>query len=193
MSEIYYGDKETFAVRYVPGFKLESEDGTQNFYANMHLVLGGQIIGNPEEPCLLSLWLPGVDWLQDNLHDRFDYLYDKEFEGRSDEEIFVMIWKANELESDYDPKYLYLPKLNQVIWDICTIKIDETIDAWFLAVIKHNDYQLKFLWRKWNEHICPEVSTDLFSVVVDKDFAVETLNQCMQEVQMHWMHYPLEK
>ena len=192
MSVIYYGDKETFAIRYIPGFKLKGEDGTHHFYATLHLVLGGQIIGDPDENCFLSTWLWPVDWLQDNLHCRFDYLYDKEFEGRTDEEIFAMIWKANEFESEYDPEYLHLPKLDQVIWDICTFNIDETTDAWLLAVIKHNDHQLKFLWKKHMEHIRPEISTDLYSVIVDKDFAVDTINQCLQEVQMHWIHYPLE-
>ena len=195
MSAIFFGDKETFGIRYIPGFKLKNSHGSYHFYVYLHLVLGGQIIGNPEEECFLSgPWLSEMNRLQDNLHYRFDYLYDKEFEGRSDEEIFEMIWKVNTLECDYDPKYLYLPKLDQVIWDICTFNLDETTDAWSLAVIKHNDHQLKFMWRKWNEHALPkEASTDFFSIIIDKDFARDTINQCLQEVQMHWIYYPLEK
>ncbi len=52
--EIYFGDKETFAIRYIPGYIIK--DIKPYYYAYCHLVLGGQIIGDKDEVCYLRSW-----------------------------------------------------------------------------------------------------------------------------------------
>ena len=49
--ESIFGDKNTFAIRYVPGY---SDKSKKYFYAYCHLVLGGQIIGDTQEICYLE-------------------------------------------------------------------------------------------------------------------------------------------
>ena len=52
-NEKYFGDKKSFAIRYVPGY---SDQSKKYFYANCHLVLNGQIIGDKKEVCHLNSW-----------------------------------------------------------------------------------------------------------------------------------------
>ena len=126
--------------------------------------INGQILGNIEEPSYLSTWKSAVHRLQEKIKNDFDLLWHSEFENRNDIEIFELIWKANQQEEDYNPQFIYLPALENEIWSNCHIAIDETIDAFLIAIIKQQNNKIKFLWQGWREP-CPEDKIDkLYSI-----------------------------
>lgn len=141
--ERYFGDTNTFAIRYVPGYTTENR---QYFYAYCHLVLHGQIIGDENEPCFLNLWLHSFEGLKDRVKSNSDSLKHPAFANRSDREIFELIIKANQSPEQYWKRYDYLPALDNQVWRNCTISIDETTDAFFLAWAKAGK-SIKFLWK----------------------------------------------
>jgi len=171
MNEIYFGDKDTFAIRYF-------NNGKEYF---CHLVLGGQIIGDSEEPCYLSSWTYSLERLKNRIKDNFNSITHQEFANRTNSEQFELIWKANQLEEDYKPEYVYLPILDNAVWVNCYISIDETTDAYLIAMVEENR-EIKFLWQGWREPCSEEKIGKLFSVTVDKDFVIKTMENCLDKM-----------
>ncbi|MEI9920915.1 MAG: hypothetical protein WDO14_19285 [Bacteroidota bacterium] len=127
--ENYIGDKNTFAIRHVSGYSIKD---TRHFYSYCHLVLGGQIIGNKEESCYLSSWKATLENRKEDIKNRTTAILHPEFENRSDEELFELIWKANQSEEDYKPEFSHLPVLNSKVWASCHLSIGETTDAYLI-------------------------------------------------------------
>ncbi len=142
MSEIIFGDKKIFAIRYVPGYSVK-ESGT-HFYAYLHFILAEQVLGDENESCYLLTWLHSVKQLSDRIKNHFDSFKNKEFINRSDSEIFEIVRKANQSEEEYNPKYLHLPVIENSIWNSCFISIDETTNAWLITLTEENG-NLKFI------------------------------------------------
>lgn len=187
MNEIYFGNKNKFAIRYVPVYKNKDSN---HFYAYLHLVLGGQIIGDIEESCYLTTWLISIKKIRDRVNLQFENFKNKEFINRSDDEIFELIWKANQMEGDYNHKYLYLPVLDNSIWNYCHVAIDETIDAWLITMTE-NKGNLKFIWQGWREPCPKEKIGKLYSIDVDRVFFIETITECIKQVEMEFNKYPM--
>ena len=202
--EIFFGDKETFAVRYVPGYRVARKDTINipeppgykhevGYYYNayLHLVLEGQIIGNPDEWCFADAWIYYTESTLIRLESHFDELYHPEFDHCTDEEVFQLIQKSNQYEDDFDPNYYYLPQLDNSIWSNCHISLDETIDAWSIYKIQPQKDKLKFLWNGWRQPCPPENINKTFSITVDRDFVIQTLNTCVEEVPKYFSKYPI--
>lgn len=186
-TETYFGDKNTFAIRYIQGHTDKSK---KYFYAYCHLVLKGQIIGDIKELCYLNSWKNSVQDLKDHIKNNFDLLWHPEFNNRTENEIFELIFKANQLEEDFNPEYSYLPVLDDKVWSNCHISIDETIDAFLLAMVKHNE-KIKFLWQGWREP-CPMDKIDkLNSIVLDKQFVIEVIEECLNAITNDCLNYPI--
>ncbi len=186
--EIYIGNKDTFAIRYVPGYS--SKDG-DHYYAFCHLVLGGQIIGDKNESCYLNSWKYSIHLLKEQIRTDFQSIQHKEFTNKSDKELFELIWKANQLEEEYKLEYLYLPALENKVWSNCNISIDETTDA-FLITMTEDNGKIKFIWEGWREPCPIEKIGKLFSVSVDKDFVIETIENCLGKIESEYLEYPIK-
>ncbi len=60
-------------------------------------------------------------------------LFPKEFEGFSDREIFELLIKANQFEEfdeEFEPDFLYLPKVDNSIWKNHRFELYETTDCY---------------------------------------------------------------
>ncbi len=174
-SEKYIGDKKKFAIRYLP------IDNSSNF-AFCHLVFGGQIIGNENETCYLSSWKISLKTLKNKIENNSKSLFYEEFSNRNDRELFELIWKSNQDEVDYDAEYSYLPVLENEIWSNCHISIDETTDAYLIAMIENNG-NIKFLWEGFREPCSADKIGKLFSINIDKNFVIETIEKCLIEIE----------
>ena len=174
-NEKYIGDQKKFAVRYLP---IENNSD----FAFCHLVFGGEIIGNENESCYLSTWKNSLKTIKDKIEDNPKSLFHEEFNNRSNRELFELIWKANQEEEDYNNEYSYLPVLDNEIWSNCHISIDETTDAYLIAMTEDND-EIKFLWEGWREPCPVEKIGKLFSINIDKNFVVETIEKCLMEIE----------
>lgn len=188
--EIYFGDKTTFAIRYVPGYTFKNS--TTHYYAYCHLVLGGQIIGDKDEICYLSSWRYSVEGLKNNIKNNRDSFSHQEFEGRNDRELFELIWKANQLEDEYKPEFNHLPVLDSKVWSTCHISIDETTDA-FLTTVTLIDKKLKFLWEGWRDPCPQDCIGKLYSVSVDPDFVIEAMEKCLRQIEGEYLDFPVLK
>ena len=187
MNKKYFGDKETFAIRYVPEFKSTYQGHTW-YYAYLHLQLGGQIIGTIEESCSAPNWTYKAALLLDRLTNHFDKFSHPEFLNRTDQEIFELVWKSNQLDTEFDPQYAYLPQLDNNVWVYCGLGLGETIDA-YLITITAFDNVIKFIWKGWRDP-CPKHEIGILnSVSVDKDVVIETLDQCIKYVDKDLRNY----
>jgi hypothetical protein len=185
-NETYYGDKDTFAIRYVPGY---SDENKKYFYAYCHLVLGGQIIGEKKEPCYLNSWKYSLEIIKNRIKNDFDSICHPEFYNKSNNELFELICKINQLEEDYKSEYAHLPILDKKVWGNCVISIDETIDAFLITMMGLNG-KIKFLWEGWREP-CPKDKINiLYSIDIDKEFVVETMERCLLTVEKEYLSYP---
>lgn len=165
--------------------QLKDTRGTSH---TLHLILGGHIIGTIEESCSAQTWLSSASRLLDRLKSDFDKFKSPEFLGRSDYEIFELVWKANQSESEFLPEYHHLPQLNNVIWSYCALHLDETIDAYLITITGHGD-KIKLIWKGWREP-CPLDEIDkLHSVTVDKNLLIKTLSDCVKYVNKDFQNY----
>ena len=74
-----------------------------------HLVIGNSLIGQTDEECYLPTWLFSLSDRLNRIVDTKASLFPKEFEGLTDREIFEIILKANQLDEEFHPDFLYLP------------------------------------------------------------------------------------
>lgn len=186
MKEKYFGDKDKFAICYLPGYKTKEHN---YYFATLHFVFSGQIIGNPNEMCHLLSWLASVECLLKRIWVKSELLKIDEFKNRSDEEVFELIWKANQLEDEFDPKFKHLPVLDNSIWAACQIAIDETTDAWLITMVQDDD-ELKFIWKGWRDP-CPEDRIGkLYFVSIDREFVIKTIEECIIQIEEDYKHYP---
>jgi hypothetical protein len=183
--EIIFGNQKNFAIRYVSGYKYR--DNPNWLYAHLHLILDGHLIGDIEESCSADTWLWSLKVMKDNLiENRFQH---PEFKDRTDSELFELIKKANQDEEDFKPEYDYLPQLESSTWDVCCFNMDETTDAYSLILIEI-DNNLKFIWEGWREP-CPEEEIGKrYSITVDKQFVLKTMNECISYVEDDYNNYP---
>jgi hypothetical protein len=185
MRETIFGNQESFAIRYVPGYKSSNGEW---FYANLHLILGGQIIGDPEEECSLLSWIYQIKKFKNRILLQFDKLQNKEFENRPDDEVFELVWKAN---GSNNPKYSNLQVLDESVWFYCHVSIDETSDAWLITLTEDNQ-RLKFIWKGLRSPCPNERVGKLFSVTVDREFVIVTLENCIKNIEEEYLNYPVK-
>ncbi|QLH47741.1 MAG: hypothetical protein HWD58_20305 [Bacteroidota bacterium] len=85
--------------------------------------------------------------------------------------------KSNQLESEFDPMYDYLPVIDN-LWGKHCVRLDETQDAYEIVVIEHNE-QLKFIWKGWRAP-CPQNEIGkLYNLNVEYDNFLSTIEECL--------------
>ena len=97
-------------------------------------------------------------------------------------EIFELLIKANQLEEEYDPQFLYLPVLKPEVWIDCCVRLDETIDAFIIFVIE-SEGEVKFLWQDWREPAQVLTLGKIFSVKIERSFVIKTIDTCLQKLE----------
>lgn len=179
LKEEYFGDPATFSIRYVLRTDAESSGLSE---ACCHLILGGQHIGDPEEPCFLSSWYYALELILNNIKSDDGLLWHPSFSNKSDRELFEIINKANQSESEFDEKYRHLPQVDNSVWRNCHISLDETTDAYILAMIEAEG-MIRFLWKGWRQPCPPDKIGKFFSVSVDKEKVLATMESALRAIQ----------
>lgn len=185
-NEIYFGNKDTFAIRYLSGY---SDKSKKYFFAYCHLVLGGQIIGDKEESCYLNSWKYSFKILKNRIKNNFNSISYPEFNNRNDRELFELVCNANH-QNQYTLEFSHLPVLDNEVWRNCNISIDETTDA-FLIIMTEINGKIKFLWEGWREPCPAEKINKLYSIIVDRQFVIETMEKCLQSIEKEYSNYPI--
>ena len=178
-----FGNRKLFGIRYLPGWK--SKDGRHQF-ATLHLILGNQIIGNPEEVCLVGTWLARLENILRILQTRTDKLFKAEFINKTDREVFELIFKSNQLDEEFDPKYSYLEQLDSEVWQFCSISIDETTDSYKITMTADKKNNLKFIWKNL------EKNDKLHSVEVKIEVVEEAIKECLLIVNRERENYKIK-
>ena len=186
-TETVFGNPNTFAIRYVPGYTYANS----NFiYAYCHLVLGGQLIGVRDEPCVVTTRSAHLERIKERLKHNFESIVHEEFNNRNDEELFELVCKSNRMEEQHSPAFAHLPVLENKVWQNCCITFDETTDAWLIAMVAQNG-RVKFLWEGWREPCPQEQINKLYSVVVDRRFVVDVMERCLSVIEKEYRNYPV--
>ncbi len=185
VQEVYFGDINSFAIRYVAGHK-HIYQGTTWYYAFLHLCLNGQIIGNPKESCSVLTWLQSISMLLTRVKN--NELNHNEFLNKKDDELFELIWKANQEKKEFKPEYTYLPQLDSLVWSNCHLSIDETTDAYLITTTQTGN-TIRIIWQGWREP-CPSGLIDImFSLTIHKEELIQTLNECYETVMADLINY----
>lgn len=183
--EVYFGNTDSFAIRYVVGYKTVSGETTW-YYAFLHLSLNGQIIGDTAESCSVLTWLESVRGFLMRLKN--GELINEEFLNKRDDELFELIWKANQEEEDFNPYYSYLPKLDDSVWQRCHLSLDETTEAYLITTTQTGD-NIKIIWQGWREPCPNDLIDKIFSLTIHKEELIRTLNECHKTVMADLVNY----
>lgn len=142
-----------------------------------HLIIGNNLIGQADEECYLPTWLFSLTDRRNRIVDTKHLLFPKEFEGLSDREIFETVLKANQVDDEFHPDFLYLPQLDNKFWSDHHFTLDETVDG-YLIYFYVKDNNITFLIEDETERsdtdyksykfIFHSVELDLFINTVDQ-------------------------
>ena len=188
MTEKIFGNKSEFAVRYVPGWKSQNNE---YLHGKLHLMLNGFLLGDKDEDCLIETWISSMEHNLKLIENNSSKLYHPEFQKRTDEEIFELIYKSNQLPDEFNKNYLHLPIIPNEIWQNCNLSIDETIDAYLITMTCEKDI-LKFIWKGWREP-CPEEQIDkLLSISIDRTQVSNVIKECIKYVQNDIKNYKIK-
>src|SRR5690606_12210657 len=130
-----------------------------------------------DEECYLPSWIFSLTDRRNRIVDTKHLLFPKEFEGLTDREIFEVILKANQLDEEFHPDFLYLPQLDNDFWSRHSFALDETVDGYIIYFyVKHN--QIKFLIEDETESMESDYRSYKFIFhSVDLDFFIRTVDQ----------------
>jgi hypothetical protein len=169
---ILFGDQKTFAISYKPDERQHDVQG--NFaFPYCHLVFQNQFIGFEDEKCYLGVWAPSLYNLRNQIILKRGCLREPEFEGLSDIELFELIEKCNQSESEFKREYRYLPQLQADVWCKYRLDMDHTIDGFDVLILEAQE-QLQFLWR--NNVIGGELGT----LRIPHAQFMKTVNECLE-------------
>jgi hypothetical protein len=145
-----------------------------------HLIIANNLIGQPDEECYLPTWIFSLSDRRNRIVDTRHLLFPKEFEGLTDREIFEIILKANQLEEEFHPDFLYLSQLDNEIWSRHSFTLDETVDGYLIYFyVKGN--QIRFLIEDETESLESDYRSYKFIFhSVDFDFFIKTIDQAIE-------------
>ena len=171
-----FGDKSEFAIHYRTCTDKYNHDPTDKM-SICHLIIGNNLLGRHEEECYLPTWISSLTDRRNRIVDTKHLLFPKEFEGLTDREIFEIILKANQLEEDFHPDFLYLPQLDNEIWSRQSFTLDETVDGYLIYFyVKGN--QIRFLIEDETERMESDYRSYKFIFhSVDFNFFISTVDK----------------
>ena len=174
-----FGDRSEFAIHYRTCSDKYNYAPT-NKMAICHLIIGNNLLGRYEEECYLPTWICSLTDRRNHIVDTKPLLFPKEFEGLTDREIFEIILKANQLEEEFHPDFLYLPQLDNKIWSRHSFTLDETVDDYLIYFyVKGN--QIRFLIEDETERMKNDYRSYKFIFhSVDFDFFISTVDQTIE-------------
>ena len=145
-----------------------------------HLIFGNNLIGLVDEECYLPTWLSSLTNRRNRIVAEKQLLFPKEFENLSDREIFETVLKANQLEDEFHPDFLYLPQLDNKFWIDHRFSLDETIDG-YLIYFYVKDNQITFLIEDETERLESDYRSYKFIFhSVEFDFFINTIDQATE-------------
>ena len=109
------------------------------------------IIGESEEFDVLGTCVGDLERLRDKIQKYEGHFRDILFDGLTDDEVMELIYKSNQLESEYNPVFSHLPvmKTNE-LWYKHTVTLAESTDSYNIVVFEEGG-KLKFVWQKWKD------------------------------------------
>lgn len=162
----YWGNPDLFAIRY-------DASCIEKDFKRLHIMLGGQIIGDSNELCYFSTWIASIQQLYFRIKFKRSQL-DLDISPYSRIELYELIKKSGQLEKDFSPEFIYLPKYDsQAIWARCNLSLDETTDAWDMYFLSNNDNVL-FFWKGLRDP-CPKNQIGLLYTIDIEQIKVEQI------------------
>ncbi len=171
-----FGDVGNFAITYSPcpeSYNYEDKDE----FAICYLVVKGNYINRQRNECWLPPWLYHLTDRKKRINTTREILFPKEFDGLSDREIFELILKANQLEEEFHSDFLYLPQVDNEIWNRHRFDLYETTDG-YLSYFYVKNNKITFLIEDNSENgIGIERSYKFIFHTVDLDYFIDVVDQ----------------
>ena len=183
---IYIGNKDTFAIRYMPDYSFISPIAEKhNVHSTFcHLVLDGYLIGLIDEPCNLSSWKYAFEHYAYMISYQPERISSPIFMNKTDDELWELLeyiyWKTRVLPvKKYSHVTMHLkqediPELEKICW-ACVLSIGETTDR-FMTYVISMDEDIKFIWKKYR-------ARKLRSITLKRTIVVETMEACIRQIE----------
>jgi hypothetical protein len=114
-------------------------------------MLKGTVIGDPEEYNILDNCFDDILDFRNKVQKNQGQFRESLFDGLKDYEILELIYKSNQLESEYNPAFSHLPVLDSNdLWVKHTFTLAESTDHYKIVVFEEAG-KLKFIWKKWED------------------------------------------
>jgi hypothetical protein len=164
---IVFGDSQNFAIRCAKN-TLALPRELDNY---CHWLLGNKLIGDPQEPCYLPIWLAALGHFKQSQLPQI-----LSFEPAVTTDITAAIFTT--LQQDSDTEVTWREELENV-WSKHRLGLDETQDAWLLMAHREGS-GLRFTWMGWREPCPAEDIGRIFSCWASTSLVVESIDECFR-------------
>ena len=163
-SSIIFGETDHFAIRCIKN-RLAKPRELNNY---CHWILGNKLIGDPQEPCYLPLWLATLGKFKESTLP--EILAEPELAADDIESIFNTLQEQGQ-EGEW--------KENSMGWESRRITLDETQDAWLLMAHREAD-GLRFTWKGWRAP-CPLAEIGkVYSCWASTASVMKSIDECLE-------------
>lgn len=188
---LVFGEPAQFAIRFkeYEAVKQVNRSGLQTDYSlqvHAHFVIGGEVVGIEDDQFMLGTWLGCIERFLGRMQRDEIPFYDAVFAGLGMEEVLALVFKANQLEEEYDPQFAHLPVKDSGFWNKHMLHFGYITD-WHLLVFFDDGNGLKIIHTPWREYEAKNGEA-LHMARVD---AQVVLNMAEQFVSYAHLHYRL--
>ncbi len=140
------------------------------------MTIDNTVIGDPQEKCYLPTWFFQITKIRDFIKENSADLYIHDFDNLTSREIFELVVKANQIDEEFDSKFLYLPQLENEVWQRHYLTLDETINDFEICYYITNN-EIKFIIKKWKPEEPDEERSEFLLKSVDVNNFFSTLDE----------------
>ncbi len=166
-----FGYQNTFAI----SCKLpEYINPNEQVLILCHYLVAGDFIGNEDEPDLLGTCAGDLKRALVKLCDLQAAGHETIFDGLNDLEALAIVRKANQLEEEFEPNFLYLPQQPETFWYAHQLWLAESTDKAQVIVFNYAG-RLKIIKQPyWDE------PKEVKSVLSKFELATQAFTDCLQ-------------
>jgi hypothetical protein len=139
-----------------------------------HMIVGARVVGDPNDIELVGLYEGDLKRMLDRVLHLRAVGHDFSIDGLSDREVVELVLKANQLEDEFDPKFIHLPQLESKFWYTHQLFLATTTDQDFVGVFNSRN-NIKLFHFNFNT---PQ--TEVHTVICDFATVIAAIEGCIK-------------
>ncbi len=164
---VIFGETRSFAIRCAKN-TLALPRELDNY---CHWLLGDKLIGDPQEPCYLPIWLAALGNFK-----QFRLPQILSFKPTVTDDMVAAIFTIMQRDSEVEVEW---PEELENVWAKHRLGLDETQDAW-LVMAHREGLGLRFTWMGWREPCPTDDIGKIFSCWASTSLVIESINKCFR-------------